>query len=376
MNTLQRYVMRELLLAVGGGVLLFAFVLLLGNAIQDLVGLLADGKLPPGTFILMLVMLIPFALSFAMPMGLITGIMLTLGRLSAQHEVTAMRTAGVSIMRVTAPVLALAIVGVAMSLVINLIYAPNAKKVYERMLADAIRTNPLSFIQEKTFIRQFPGKVLYVGTRNRNTLRDFWVWEIDDESRVTNMIRAEEGYFEWNEEDNYMLLVLRNGETVVNDPDEPENFTKFRPPISFERASIQFPLDEIFRKAKFDDTKPSWMNIKELVQERRRLIDSEKAADIERRMWVEMQIHEKGALAFSILSLALVGIPLAIKTGRSETSANLGLALLLTMGFYLIMTTAKWFEDRPDLYPQLLLWTPNFVYQILAFFLWRRMGRT
>jgi len=375
MNTLHRYVFRELLVASAGGVLLFAFVLLLGNAIRDLVGLLADGKMPLGTFALMLVMLVPFALSFAMPMGLITGILLTLGRLSAQNEITAMRTAGISLARIASPVVAFATVCVAASLVINFIYAPNAKLAYERMLSDAIRTNPLSFVQERKFIRQFPGKVLYVGAREGNTLRDFWVWELDDEHRVTNFIRAEEGYFEWNEDDNYLLLVLRNGATVVYDSKDPENFAKVRPPISFERASIQFPLDEIFRKAKFE-RKPSWMNITQLLRERHRLAGNTDPKAVERRMWVEMQIHEKGTLAFSILSLALVGIPLAIKTGRSETSANLGLALLLVMVFYMIMTAATWLEDQPHLHPELLLWLPNILFQLLAVFLWRRVGRT
>ncbi|MGH8019444.1 MAG: LptF/LptG family permease [Opitutaceae bacterium] len=374
MNLLHRYLFRELLGATLAGVALFAFILLTGNAIKDLFALVADGKLTVQATAEMLVMLFPFVLTYAMPMGLLTAVLLTLGRFSAQHEITAMRAAGVGLARIGAPVLLIAVVSVAISLVVNFSYAPNAKSAYRERLAAAARTNPLSFIVERTFVRQFPGVVLYAGAREGNRLRDFWVWELDKQNRVTRFSRADSGYFEWNEEDNYVMLVLENGRVELRNTDDPEDFSKVPISPSFERLPIQLPLDRVFKRQQFVK-KVSWMNFSELVSEQRRLQTSTDPADAERLLQVKMNIHEKAALAFSVLSFALIGVPLGIRTRRSETSANLGVALALTMGYYLIMIAAGWLDKRPELHPELLVWLPNFLFQTIGLWCWRRLGR-
>ena len=56
--------------------------------------------------------------------------------------------------------------------------------------ADALRTNPMSFIVPKTFVRDFKGSVIYVGARDGEVLRDIWVWDLDRQSRVRRLVRA------------------------------------------------------------------------------------------------------------------------------------------------------------------------------------------
>ncbi len=373
-NLLHRYLFRELLAATATGVALFAFVLLAGNAIKDVAGLVADGKLDLGTTARILGMLFPFVLSYALPMGLLTAVLLTLGRLSAQHEITALRAAGVGLGRIGASVLAIAVVGVAASLVINFSYGPTMKAMSRKLLDDVVRTNPMSFIVERSFIRQFPGKVLYVGARDGNELRDFRVWELDEANRVTSFIRAERGYFDYNEEDNYILLVLLNGQSELRDTEDPEDFSRFRASVAFDRASLQLPLDRVFRRKVFTK-KVSWMNFSELVAEHARLRDATSEEDRRRFLDVKMNIHEKAALAFSVLSFGIIGVPLGIRTKRSETSANLGMALLLVIGYYALMIVASWLEGRPEWRPELLLWLPNVVFQLAGGVMWWRFGR-
>jgi lipopolysaccharide export system permease protein len=364
-----------LLVATLAGVALFSFILLTGNAIKDLFGLVADGKITLGTTIEMLVMLIPFALGYALPMGLLTAVLLTLGRLSSQNEITAMRAAGIGLGRIGAPVLLIAVVGVAISLIVNFVYAPDSKSAYREKLAAAIRTNPLSFIVERTFIRQFPGIVLYVGERDGSTLRDFWVWELDQQNRVTRFSRAESGTLEWFEEDNYVMLVLERGRVEVRNTSDPEDFSRVPLGPSFERLPIQLPLDRVFKRQVFVK-KVSWMNFGELVREHQRLAGSTDPAERARLLQVKMNLHEKAALAFAVFSFALIAVPLGIQTKRAETSANLGVALALTMVYYLVMISAGWLDQRPELRPELLLWLPNILFQSYGLWSWMRFGRS
>ena len=90
---------------------LFTFVVVLPNVIRDLVGPLLAGQLTTETAVRLILLIFPFAVSFALPAGILTGVLLTLGRLSADSEVTAMRAAGIGLGRAARPVFILATLG-------------------------------------------------------------------------------------------------------------------------------------------------------------------------------------------------------------------------------------------------------------------------
>jgi lipopolysaccharide export system permease protein len=349
--------------------------------LKDMIGLLVKGQLSFPLFFELIYMLVPTVLSYALPFGILVGILLVLGRLSSQNEIVAMRSAGVGLHRIASPIFFLAILGVAACLVVNLYYGPNAKTRYERVLKDAVRISPLSFVVEKTFIRDFPGRVIYVEEKEKDKLINFWLWELDEKNRVTNFVHAESGYLEYDEEDNFIILVLENCLVENRNQNDPENFSKARLRTgSFGKISQQLPLDKIIGGGDSFRKKMSWMNFNELIEEIRRWQDSPPeeltAEEIARgKMQVQIVLHEKLALGFSVLSLAFLAVPLGIKVQRKETSANLGIAMVLAMFFYFCMNMIGLLDKYPALRPDLLLWLPNLLYQVLGFWLWSRVGR-
>ena len=124
MNLLDRHIFRSVLFTCAAAVGLFAFVVALPNVLRDLLGPLLAGQFGAATFVRLVALLFPFAISFALPMGVLTGVLLTLGRLSADSEITAMRAAGVSLARIARPVFILAASGTLLALHVNLESAP------------------------------------------------------------------------------------------------------------------------------------------------------------------------------------------------------------------------------------------------------------
>lgn len=371
MNLLHRYIFRELTFAALASVVLFGAILLAGNA-KDLLVLIADGRLPVERGGRMILMLVPFVFTYALPMGVITGILLTLGRLSAQHEITAMRTAGIGLTRIGAPVLLFALIGVFISLLINFEYGPRAKGEYRRMVAELGQHDPLSLIVPRQFIRGFHGFVIYVDSRDDMVLHDVWVWKLGRQRELEFIAHGEEGAITYRENENQLLLELRDG-WVHNDPLDLKG--TFAPNPGGQVVPIGIELSELFKRKAFRK-KPSMLTFRELIDERARLRPSTDTAERLRLREVEMTIHENAALAFSVLSLALVGVPLGIQTRRTETSANLGLALFLTMAYYCMLLAAGWMKDRPELHAEYMLWLPNLVFQVLGGWMWWRLGRT
>lgn len=366
MTILHRYLLRELFGATFGGVALFAFVLITGTAIKDIIRRLVDGVFSLSVAVELIGLLVPFVLTYALPMGMLTAVLLVLGRISAQNEITAMRTAGLGLTRIAAPILLLAVGGVALCLVINFTFAPRAKTQYRQLLADAGRTNPLNLIVPRQFIRDFPDLVIYVGARDGNNLTDVWVWKTDREHRVEQFARGATGSVDWNEEAGKISVNLQDAHGYM--PGGSVEFPEARGlQMSFESA-------QVFKRAPFV-RKVSWMDFGELVNEHRRLAGAKTQAERDRLLDVEMNIHEKAAMGFSVLSLVMVGIPLGIRTRRVETSANLGLALLLAMAYYFVMIAITWLDRQPQLHPQLLQWVPNLAFQALGGWMWWRLGK-
>lgn len=380
MNLLDRHIFKSVLGTCAAAIGLLAFVVALPNVIRDLLGPLLAGQLTPATFVRLVVLIFPFAISFALPMGLLTGVLLTLGRLSADSEVTAMRAAGISMTRVARPVLILAVLCAAAGLYINFESMPWARQQYHREFAEAVRRNPMSFIQEKTFIRDFKGCVIYVGERRGAVLRDIWIWELDGQRRVRRLVRAESGRLDYDDATNSLLPTFTLAKVEERNPANPEDFTKAPKLASFEKAEeVRISLDRYFGHEGVR-MKQEWLTFSELRAERARLaalpaVPGKQKEAASERMKLELVLHDKFNLALAAFSFALIGVPLGIKVSRRETSANLGISLILVLGYYFLTVMVKWLDRHPEYRPDLLLWVPNLLFLALGVWLFRRIER-
>jgi len=378
MNLIHRHIFANVVLTCGAAVGLFAFVLMIGNALKDLLGLMLSGQLAFDTFVRLIGLLVPFVVSYALPMGMLTGILLVLGRMSSDREITALRASGVSVAWLSAPIIFFALIGVVVAALINFQFMPVARLAYQRELAEAVRQNPLSFIVPKTFIRDFPDRVIYVGEKNGEVLKDIWIWELDRSKRVVHSGRAASGRIDFDEAGNKLVLALNFLSAEVHDGKDPEDTAKVHSGGASDHATFDLPLDKITGERAVQK-KLKWFTFPQLIAEWRRLNRPDPAVPAtereQRLMRVQITIHEKFATAFSVLSFALIAVPLGIKVSRKETSANLGIGLALALGYYFATIVVGWFDNSPALRPDLLMWLPNLAFQGLGLWMFYRIDR-
>jgi lipopolysaccharide export system permease protein len=380
LTLIDRYIFRSVLSTCAAAVGLFTFIVLVPNVMRDMLAYVLAGQISPLMFAELVLTLTPFAITLALPMGLLTGVLLTLGRLSADSEVTAMRSVGLSLPRIARPILLLAVLGATLGLYLNFEAMPRARVTYERNFAAAVAANPLQLIVPKTFIRNFSNCVIYVNQKEGAVMKDVWLWKLDDQKRVKTLIHAESGHVDYDEAAYELIVTLTQARVENRNEKNPESFLDSPFVATFGKIeAARLPLDRFFGHSGVR-VKQEWLTLGQLEVERLRVAALQPPPGQERqfardRMKLELIYQDKFNTALAVFSLALLGVPLGIKVSRRETSANFGVALLLTLGYYLLTVAVKSLDRHPEYRPDLLLWVPNLLIIGLGVWLFTRIDK-
>ena len=380
MRILDRHVLTET--AVAGGVAsgAFIFVLAAGNVLSQIAAAIAAGRVTAFEGLELIGLLLPGLIPYVLPMGMLTGVLMAFGRMGAQHELTAMKAGGLSLLRIAAPALFLA-AGLALAAAwINLEVATRSNDEYRRILMGSVKENPASLITPGEINRQFKGLIIQARERNGPVLRDLWIWRLDAEGRLFETIHTAEGRLtKVDKPDGSAVLRLVAISAQVDTRRPGDDGFKF-PSVTKEagQAPLEFPVSGVFKEGSGYEKKLRWHTTSELLA----LMDkgwqvppnATPAQIAEGRMMARTQLMSHLASAFSIFSLALLAVPLAVRVGRSETFVNAAVALAVALSYYVLSSAAAWVKN-PVYRPDLLVWLPNLIVIIVAVVLLRRASK-
>lgn len=371
MNLIQRYILGQVSLYSFISVGVFLFVLLSGNALREVIGLIAGGKIPFFSLIQIIGLICLYVLSFALPMGLLCSILMVFGKMSANREIVALKASGVSLITLVRPVFLFALLATTLSLSVNFYFAPMAKSTYKEKLAHILLDNPLRFFQTKVFINDFPRYRFFIEESNKGSLKNIWVWELDSSNNTDLFLKADTAIASFDPETKNLSLSLINGSVEKressNTTSGPLMNTAF-----FEEWSINIPLNSLIEENTNFKEKLSYLTYTEL-QERLQATDPKKSPEEYTR--INTQIQKNYAMAFSVLALVAIAVPLGIKVSRSETYANISTAIILSLVYYFLIVIATWLESKPQLHPDILVWVPNVIFLLAGAWLLHRTSK-
>jgi lipopolysaccharide export system permease protein len=380
MKTLHLYLTRQVLATLVMTVMVFSFVLLLGNALREILALMLSGQ---ATFTLIaeaFLLLIPFVLIFALPMGMLTATLLVFGRFSADQEFTAARAGGISLLGLVAPILAVSVAVSGLAAYINLDIAPRCRAAYKHLVLRAGVQQAAAFLVEDRWIDDLRGFVLYVRSKDSTNLHGVTIYELDDQGLMQKRLlaaRAEllsdpESYeialrlFDVSIYDLVEFRTHRFGEWTFTPSIQPRDAS--RPRVRYSEMSF-LQLREKLRELEVlaaQRLRPgSDASASEIARQERFIRD-------EMTMPVRIQMHRQVAFSFAGIAFTLIGIPLGIRAHRRETSAGVAMALVLVLLYYGFIILGQSLQDQPRYFPHLILWIPNFLFQAIgAVLLWR-----
>ncbi|HEV2392341.1 MAG TPA: LptF/LptG family permease [Verrucomicrobiae bacterium] len=384
MKTLHIYLTRQILASLVMTVMVFTFVLLLGNALKEILPWLVSGQVRLGVVAQAIGLLVPFVWVFALPMGMLTATLLIFGRFSADQEFTAVRASGISLLSLISPILLLSLVLCGLSALINMELGPRCRVAYTAIRFKLEREFSTTYLPEGRLIKDFPGYMFYVGKNRKGNLEDVLILELQNQTNVTRKIHAETGKMEIDKAKNRIDLTLYNARfvTLGSDSRSAGNFGEI--PIYLDLNSAKSPsfqpkIDDMTFGQLWDELHDLERRIsfpialKNLTPEQRKA--AKKQLQDRRREVITpiiFQIHRQVAFSFACFGFTLIGIPLGIRVQRRETNVGIWIALLLVAVYYSFIVLGQAFQTRPEYLPQLIVWLPNFLFESVgAFLLWR-----
>src|SRR5918993_1181581 len=161
MRIIDRYVIREVLWPFVIGLLVFTFMLIIPFLIEYAESFISKG-VPMLVVLRVMGTLLPSALALTIPMSLLLGLLVALGRLSADREFVALQACGVSLFRLMRPVAVVAVAAWAATSYALIVSIPSSNQVYREITFDIIAERAEGEVRPWVFFEEFPNFVLYV----------------------------------------------------------------------------------------------------------------------------------------------------------------------------------------------------------------------
>lgn len=373
MRTLNRYIVLDYLVIFLAALGLITFVMTVG-ALVKAVDLMARG-ISPALIVKFFLLNIPYILSFSMPISTLFAALLLFGRLSMDSEISAMKSCGISLWRLAAPLILLSILFSGICIYINSEVAPVAKYANRELLRTMGVDEPINLLEEGRFIRDFPGLMIYVGHKNGTVVKDVVSYELDKQGNIKRSVRAKHGNIVSDSTNRLLLVKLYDVRIEMPDAKDPHDISKTTY-INAQYYPVKLDFGKLLKKGKSTVMKRGQMRMGQLID---RIQHVERdfpmlpaAEQLVEKTRLIVEANQRVSIAIGCFSFMLIGIPLGVKSHRKETSAGMILSLVIVFAYYLFIVVAKALTDYPWLHPNLILWMPLIVAQLLGLWLIRR----
>ena len=351
LKTIDRYVLREVVPPFVLSLLIFTFVLELPPLMGELERLLAKG-VPWPTVGRIILLLSPQALGLTIPMALLVGLLIGLGRLSTDREAVALLACGVSPYRLLRPVLVLAGLATAATMYVMIDAIPDANQKYREILFATLTKKVESDVQPRVFFQEFPNWVLYPrneGEPGQPGWSDVLLANTSKPDAV-EIFMARRGRIVLDSVKRTVELVLTDGthySTTKPGESVSERFSQ-DVIIRLEPDSV-FPPVDLARGL----TEKTITQLKEDIQT--------KTGRNESPHNEVMAIHAKFSIPLACLVFALIALALGLRVSRDGKLGGFVVGIGVIFAYYILMFLAESMAKGRQIPPEWARWVPNLI---------------
>jgi lipopolysaccharide export system permease protein len=359
-SVMDRYIITQLLMPFLFGVGAFSSIILAVGSLFDLVRQIAESGLPVTIAIKVMALKMPQFVVYSFPMSTLLAAMMTYSNFSANSEIIAFRSCGISIYRLILPAVVLSIVVTGVTFFFNEMLVPAANQEATITLTQALKQDKPMFKQDNIIYPEYK-EMEQNGKKEQILVRLFYAQKFDgknmtgltildrsqQEKGLSQILNAESAT--WNSDKN--SWDFSNGTIYLISPD-----ASYRNIIQFKHQELQLPKSPFELAA--PDKNPQDMNISESLA----YLDVLKiSGDKKKFLSVAVAIQQKLAFPFVCVVFSLMGSAMGIRPQRTGKATSFGVSVLLIFGYYLVMFVAGALGQAEIISPFFAGWIPNFL---------------
>ncbi len=348
-RTLDRYLLREALWPFGLSLLVFTFILQIPPVMEQAEALIAKG-VAWRTIGLIMATLVPQALGITIPMALLIGLLMALGRLSTDREAVAMQACGISIFRMLRPIMVLAAVAWMATCWVLVVAMPHANQMFREITYDIVASRAENEVKPRVFFEDFPNLVLYAREvpSNGQGWQDVFMADLRVAQHPTVFL-AKRGRMLLDRDKKRVDVELLDGAVHRTQPDNPDGYEVERfatmnialdPNSVFQRAGLQRGINE--------------MTVAELTAQAE-LLRSQGVSDHP----PVIAIHRKFAIPTACVVFSLIALGLGVTSRKDGKQASFVIGISVIFVYYVVMYVGESMAKGHLLPAALAAWLPN-----------------
>src|SRR6202041_4143093 len=352
MRLLDKYIGREVGSHAILGLAVFTFVFFVPQLVRlmDLVV-----RHSGGVFTVALIFLCSLTpvLAFTIPMAVLVGVLIGLGRLSADSEIVALHASGISLRRLLLPIGVVALACAFGTMILTFWVSPAAIRTLRSLEERVLMSQAAYAIQPRVFDERFPHFILYVQDVEAAATRWTGVFLASSGAATADSVTlAQDAQVIDGATKNQIELNLGQGSQHEYDPKEP---THYNVP-TFGQSEIPIDLSQAAIGTKNVAFSNAERSVSQLLSDRG-------------PNWRDARVEFQRRIAFpaACMVFALLGVPLGVRPRRGGRAAGLILTLVLVGAYYFIFVTGTHMAQQGSVSPWVGIWAANFFSLILGF---------
>ena len=357
MRILDRYIVREVFRHAFLGLIVFTFVFFVPQLVR-LTALFVRHTGSGAQIAQLFLAIFPGVLAFTTPMAILIGVMLGLGRMSADSEIIALTALGIGRRRILLPVGVLATTGALVTLVMTLWFGPLSLRMLRGLEAELLSSQLNFAIQPRVFEEQIPRTVLYVNdiSASGTHWRGVFLAETggEDGSRLT---LAESAIVIATPKQGKLELHLKGGSTHDFERNDPDHYSV----TAFGQSDIPMEVTGLISS-----------QAREVKNDERSIVDLARESGPNWRE-ARVEMHRRLAFPAACFAFALIAVPIGAQPRRGGRAAGSLIAVLLIAAYYLALVMGTGLAREGHVPPIVGLWMANALLAVAGLVLLPRM---
>lgn len=356
LKLLDKYLLKKFILLLLYSLIAFIAIFLIVDLVEN-IDKFIDAGLTRQQVLLYYLLNFPFFISTALPMSMLIATIFAIGTLTKNNELTAMKSSGVSLYRIAAPIFILSL----LVSVFSFFFDDQVKSQTDRKLENfkdlyIQKRPPESNLQRSNiFLQDSENRIVYIQQFNGSTLigRGVTIQYIQSdqlEKRIdgTRLI--------WDDSDKNWYV---DDYVVRSFPDSGTGVIAKSGSGSI-AVELNITPDEIMKET----IDPAQMNYRELSE----FIDRLELLGISPRKW-KVNLHYKIAFAFTNFVVVLFGLPLAANQKYGGIAFGAGISIFIIFTYYAFIKVGQVMGFNGLLPPMLSVWVGNIIFIAAGFLL-------